>query len=326
MSILLITHDLGVVKYMADKVLVMKNGEIIERGSCQAVLDHPKEEYTQLLMDSYPKGKAVELPQCLGECPEVVSTHNLNVKFSKSKPLFGPCKDFFHALNDVNFTLHEGSTIGILGESGSGKSTLALAILRLIQSTGDIQLLGESISHLNEKGIRPLRCSMQVVFQDPFSSLSPRMSIKEIISEGLHLYGELSPEEIDQKVDDIMVEVGLDPETKHRYPHEFSGGQRQRIAIARAFILNPKVVFLDEPTSALDRAVQMQVLQLLKKLQQHRKLSYVFISHDIHVIKAISHAIMVIKGGEVVEHGEVDEVLENPQHPYTQKLLTATLD
>ena len=326
MSILLITHDLGVVKYLADKVLVMQDGEIVERGETTAILNHPEHDYTRLLMDSYPKGVAVTLCDPITECPVVVTTDDLHVRFNASKPLFGTCKDFFHALKGVNVKLYEGSTLGVLGESGSGKSTLALAILRLIKSTGTIELDGHSISHLSEKALRPLRSSMQVVFQDPFSSLSPRMSVKQIISEGLHLQGELSDAVIDQQVDDIMLEVGLDPETKHRYPHEFSGGQRQRIAIARAFILNPRVVFLDEPTSALDRAVQMQVIELLRKLQEQRKLSYVFISHDIHVIKAISHNLMIIKDGEVVEYGEAKQILENASHPYTQKLLAATLD
>jgi microcin C transport system ATP-binding protein len=326
MSILLITHDLGVVKYLADEVLVMQKGEIVERGETHSILNNPQNAYTQLLMNSYPKGKAVDLGSSIDKCPVIVSTDKLNVRFDIERPLFGKCKHFFHALKDLSFELHEGSTLGVLGESGSGKSTLALAILRLIRSSGEIQLNGQIISGLSEKKLRPLRSAMQVVFQDPFSSLSPRLSAKQIISEGLHLQGNLSKETIDNKVDDIMVEVGLGPETKHRYPHEFSGGQRQRIAIARAFILNPKLVFLDEPTSALDRAVQMQIITLLRKLQKERKLSYVFISHDIHVIKAISHNIMVVKNGEVVEYGPADKVLEKPSHPYTQKLLKATLD
>ena len=326
MSILLITHDLGVVKYLADKVLVMQDGEIVERGDTDGILNNPKHDYTRLLMESYPKGAAVPLCETISQCPAVVSTTDLHVKFNASKPLFGTCKDFFHALKGINVQLNEGSTLGVLGESGSGKSTLALAILRLIKSSGTIELDGHTISHLSEKELRPLRSSMQVVFQDPFSSLSPRMSVKQIISEGLHLQGNLSDAVIDQQVDDIMLEVDLDPATKHRYPHEFSGGQRQRIAIARAFILNPRLVFLDEPTSALDRAVQMQVIELLRKLQEERKLSYVFISHDIHVIKAISHSVMVIKNGEVVEYGKAGDVLQYPSHPYTQKLLAATLE
>ncbi len=334
MSILLITHDLGVVKYLADHVFVMQQGEIVEQGDTHSVLNHPQNDYTKLLMNSWPKGEPVELKA--NDCPVVVETKHLNVIYNKNKPLFGKCKDFFLALENVNFKLQEGRTLGVLGESGSGKSTLALAILKLIDSNGTIELEGRDISKLNDKQVRPLRSRMQVVFQDPFSSLSPRMSAKQIISEGLHLQNlatkndasknKLSEADIDKMVDDIMHEVGLNPDTKHRYPHEFSGGQRQRIAIARAFILNPNLVFLDEPTSALDRAVQMQVINLLRKLQAQRKLSYIFISHDIHVIKAMSHEIMVIKNGEVVEYGDAKSVLENPEHPYTQKLLKATLD
>jgi microcin C transport system ATP-binding protein len=325
MSILLITHDLGVVNYMADRVLVMNQGEIVERGITSDVFQHPQNDYTQLLINSHPSGKPVTLKASNTPSLPIMATESLCVDFPKSKPLFGKCKDFFHALKDINMTLTEGSTLGVLGESGSGKSTLALAMLRLISASGNILFNGDSIAQLNEKQFRPIRCDIQTVFQDPFSSLSPRMSVKQIISEGLHLYGDLTEAESDQKVDNIMNEVGLDPETKHRYPHEFSGGQRQRIAIARAFILNPRVVFLDEPTSALDRAVQMQVIALLRKLQEERRLSYVFISHDIHVIKALSHNIIVIKDGEIVEHGEAKQVLEKPNHAYTKKLLTATL-
>ena len=333
MSILLITHDLGVVKYLADQVFVMQQGEIVEQGNTCDVLNNPQNDYTKLLMDSCPKGEPVELKA--NDCPVVVETKHLNVIYNKNKPLFGKCKDFFLALEDINFKLQEGRTLGVLGESGSGKSTLALAIFKLIESKGVIELDGCDISKLNEKQVRPFRSSMQVVFQDPFSSLSPRMSVKQIISEGLHLQNlsakndasktKLSDDDIDKMVNDIMQEVGLSPDTKHRYPHEFSGGQRQRIAIARAFILNPRLVFLDEPTSALDRAVQMQVINLLRKLQAGRKLSYIFISHDIHVVKAMSHEVMVIKNGQIVEHGNAKRVLDNPEHPYTQKLLKATL-
>jgi microcin C transport system ATP-binding protein len=325
MSILLITHDLGVVNYMAERVLVMNQGEIVERGATKDVFQNPKNDYTKLLINSHPSGEPVSLDQSAGQSAPIMATQSLCVDFPKSRPLFGKCKDYFHALKNIDMTLIEGSTLGVLGESGSGKSTLALAMLKLIFSTGDILLDNKSIAYLNEKELRPIRCEIQTVFQDPFSSLSPRMSVKQIISEGLHLYGKLSEQETDQKVEAIMLEVGLDPNTKHRYPHEFSGGQRQRIAIARALILNPRVVFLDEPTSALDRAVQMQVIALLRKLQEERKLSYVFISHDIHVIKALSHNIIVIKEGVIVERGEATQVLENPTHAYTKKLLTATL-
>ena len=325
MSILLITHDLGVVKYMADKVLIMQQGEIVERGATQQVLNQPNHEYTRLLMTSFPKGAAASICNPMDTCPVVASTENLHVRFFRNKPLFGKSTDFFHALKGVNLQLFEGTTLGVLGESGSGKSTLAMAMLKLIESEGTITLDKQVISKLNDRNLRPMRKMMQVVFQDPFSSLSPRLSVKQIISEGLHLQSELSTNEIDLKVDKMMHEVGLDPSTKHRYPHEFSGGQRQRIAIARAFILNPKLVFLDEPTSALDHAVQMQVVNLLKILQEKRRLSYVFISHDIHVIKSISHFIVVIKNGQIVEYGPTQEIMKNPQNPYTQKLLSATL-
>jgi microcin C transport system ATP-binding protein len=325
MSVLLITHDLGVVKYMADHVLVMKQGEIVESGNAKSLLSNPQVDYTKQLINSHPSGNPVTLAQPIEELPTLLSTHPLGVKFPLSKPLFGRCKDFFHALKQVNIDLKEGTTLGVLGESGSGKSTLALAILRLIESCGDINFDGQKISELDSKSFNPFRRSLQIVFQDPFSSLSPRMSIKQIISEGLHLQGDTDQAEIDTKVIDIMEEVDLDPDMQHRYPHEFSGGQRQRIAIARALILNPRILFLDEPTSALDRAVQMQVIELLRKLQQERQLSYIFISHDIHVVKALSHQIIVIKDGDIVEQGLADVVLNSPSHPYTQKLLTATL-
>jgi len=325
MSVLLITHDLGVVKYMADHVLVMKQGEIIESGDAKSLLSNPQEDYTKQLINSHPSGNPVTLAHPIEELSTLLSTHHLGVKFPLSKPLFGRCKEFFHALKQVDIDLKKGTTLGVLGESGSGKSTLALAILRLIESSGDIHLDGKKVSELDGKSFNAFRRSMQIVFQDPFSSLSPRMSIKQIISEGLHLQGNLDQVDIDTKVINIMEEVDLDPEMQHRYPHEFSGGQRQRIAIARALILNPRMLFLDEPTSALDRAVQMQVIELLRKLQQERQLSYIFISHDIHVVKALSHQIIVIKDGDIVEQGLADVVLNSPSHPYTQKLLTATL-
>lgn len=326
MSILLITHDLGVVNYIADKVLIMNQGEIIERGNTADVFNNPEHDYTKLLINSAPSGEPVELSADIDGLPNIMEARSLAVSFVKSKPLFGKPKDFFYALKEVDVQVKQGSTLGIVGESGSGKSTLAFAMLKLLPSEGNIFLDGEAICSMDEKRIRPFRCDMQVVFQDPFASLSPRMSVKQIISEGLTLHESLSAEDTDQRVRDIMYEVGLDPETRHRYPHEFSGGQRQRISIARALILNPRIVFLDEPTSALDRAVQMQVIELLRKLQQERNLTYVFISHDIHVIRALSHSIIVMKEGEIVERGDAKMILDNPSHPYTQKLLSATLD
>ena len=325
MSILLITHDLGVVNYMADKVVVMHHGDIVERGTTPTLLQNPQHEYTKQLIQCHPSGDPITLDQPIDQQPILMSTRALSVKFPKNKPLLGRCKDFFHALRAIDMQLAQGSTLGIVGESGSGKSTLALAMLRLLAAEGEIFLETNALHLLTEKQMRPLRCDIQIVFQDPFSSLSPRMPIQDIISEGLLLHHTLSKEDINKKVNDIMVEVGLDPATKNRYPHEFSGGQRQRIAIARALILNPKVLFLDEPTSALDRIVQMQVIELLRTLQQQRNLSYVFISHDIEVVKALSHRVIVLKQGEIVEHGNANTVLENPSHPYTQTLLSATL-
>ena len=325
MSILLITHDLGVVNYMADRVLVMNKGKLIEQGEAQALLQQPEHNDTKRLINSQPKGHPVELNHKIDDLPIVMSTQALCVNFPKSKPLWGRCKDFFHALKDINIQLAKGSTLGVVGESGSGKSTLALAMMRLITSTGDITLNGQSIASLKEKQLRPLRTEMQIVFQDPFASLSPRMSAKQIISEGLHLHKALKKEDIDDSVDNIMREVGLDPATQHRYPHEFSGGQRQRIAIARALILNPSIIFLDEPTSALDRTVQVQVIELLRVLQQKRKLSYIFISHDIHVIKSLSHRIIVMKAGKIVENGDTNDIMTRPSHAYTQTLLASTL-
>ena len=330
MNILLITHDLGVVKYSADRVLVMQQGEIVESGTVNTLFSKPEHPYTKQLINNQPSGRAVELPGAIQELSDIMSTQSLCVSFPKSKPLFGRCKDFFHALKNIDITVAKGSTLGIVGESGSGKSTLALAMLKLIPSSGNINIENTSLNNLNEKEIRPLRSDMQIVFQDPFASLSPRMSIDQIISEGLVLHskldGRLDDKAISKKVTDIMNEVGLDPTTRHRYPHEFSGGQRQRIAIARALVLNPKILFLDEPTSALDRTVQMQVINLLRELQLTRGISYVFISHDVHVIKALSHQIAVMKEGEIVEFGDTESVLNKPQHAYTQSLLSATLD
>ncbi len=325
MSILFITHDLGVVRYIADKVIVMRDGQIVERNETQALYEQPQNDYTQLLIDSHPSGDPVAL-----ECPKegqlpIVETQSLCVSFPVYKPLFGRCKHFFHALKSINIKLDEGSTLGVVGESGSGKSTLAYAMMRLLPSNGHILLEGSPIENLTPKEMCSVRRDLQIVFQDPFASLSPRMSIQQIISEGLTLHFSLSKQETERQVIEIMKEVDLDPETRHRYPHEFSGGQRQRISIARALVLNPKVLFLDEPTSALDLAVQAQVIDLLRRLQEKRKLSYIFISHDMQVIKAISHNIVVMKGGDIVEFGNSKQIFAQPSHPYTKTLLEATL-
>jgi microcin C transport system ATP-binding protein len=323
MSILLITHDLGVVKYMADRTLVMKQGEIVEEGITQTIFNYPQHTYTTFLLNSHPDGEPVSVDTNGTEI--LLQTQSLYVRFPTSKPLFGKPKHFFEALKGIDLQIHQGCTLGIVGESGSGKSTLALAILKLIQSDGNITYNKQAINALTEKQIRPLRAAMQIVFQDPFTSLSPRMSAQQIIGEGLQIHKALDEKELAQRVEKIMLEVGLDPDMKNRYPHEFSGGQRQRIAIARALILNPKIIFLDEPTSALDQAVQKQIIDLLRKLQQERRLTYVLISHDFRVIKALSHQIMVLKEGNIVEQGEAAQILTRPSDQYTQDLLSATL-
>ena len=228
-----------------------------------------------------------------------------------------------HAVNDISFSLERGQTLGIVGESGSGKSTLGLAILRLIASQGGIRFEGQQLDALSQQQVRPLRREMQVVFQDPFGSLSPRMSVSQIVGEGLRIHKIGSEQEQEQAIIEALKEVGLDPDTRHRYPHEFSGGQRQRIAIARALVLKPRLILLDEPTSALDRTVQRQVVELLRNLQRKYNLTYLFISHDLAVVKALSHQLMVIKHGQVVEQGDARHIFDAPQHPYTQQLLEA---
>lgn len=326
MSILIITHDLGVVRYIADRILVMKAGEIVEENNTDLLFRQPQHNYTKLLLNSRPSGSPIELGQPLKQLPSILSIENLDVQYAIDKPLFGKPKKIFHGLKSATLEVPVGSTLGIVGESGSGKSTLALAMLRLVHSSGIIHFSGQAIHQLKDTELKPLRKKIQIVFQDPFASLSPRSCVQEIISEGLRLHEPtLSKTEIEKRVMDIMLEVGLDPDARHHYPHEFSGGQRQRIAIARVLILNPKVVFLDEPTSALDYAVQARIINLLRHLQKERNLTYVLISHDINIIKVLSHQIVVLSEGKIIEQNTTDSVLKNPQHPYTQKLLAATL-
>ncbi len=327
MSILLITHDLGVVKKYADKIAIMQAGRLVETGSTYDIFNAPKHEYTQHLLSSTPKGGPVAITTSGDEHElPILEAQQLKVSFPLDKPLWGKPKRWLHAVDNVDISVTKGHTLGIIGESGSGKSTLAMALLRLINSEGEIRFQGEIISGKRESYIRPFRKRMQVVFQDPFASLSPRMTISQIIAEGLHIHSQFDLQTIEEHVIRTLEEVGLDPADRNRYPHEFSGGQRQRVAIARALILEPELLFLDEPTSALDRAVQVQIIDLLRSLQSQKKLSYVFISHDLHIIKAISHDIAVMKDGKIMEYGPAEKVLQAPQHSYTQQLINATLD
>ena len=319
MSILLISHDLNLVRRVAHRVCVMRNGEIVEQAACAEIFSNPQHPYTQELLGAEPSGTPV--PHSPSET--LLETRDLRVWFPIKKGIFQRTADYIKAVDGISFTLQRGQTLGVVGESGSGKSTLGLAILRLINSKGGIFYAGNAIDQLSQKEIRPLRRDIQVVFQDPFGSLSPRMSVSDIIGEGLHIHKMGNAQEQEQAIIAALQEVGLDPDTRHRYPHEFSGGQRQRIAIARALVLKPKLIVLDEPTSALDRTVQRQVVELLRNLQLKYNLTYVFISHDLAVVKALSHHLLVMRQGQVIEQGAAASVFAAPQQTYTQQLLAA---
>lgn len=323
MAVLLITHDLKIVKRMAQRIYVMQAGQIVENGKTSDLLHNPLHEYTKRLLGAQPKGFAVRMP----ENPEdILQINNLSVSFPIQKNFFGQTIKLVDAVKNASFELKQGETLGIVGESGSGKTTLAMAILRLISSSGSINFGSRRIDIIKGEELRHLRREIQIVFQDPFASLNPRMSVAQIVSEGLraHNIGQ-SEEARDKMVCDAVQEVGLDAEVRHRYPHEFSGGQRQRIAIARALILDPRLIILDEPTSALDVIVQAQILDLLKNLQEKRKVSYIFISHDLGVVKSISHKIIVMKNGDIVEQGATDIIFDNPANEYTRKLIAVSI-
>jgi len=319
MALLLISHDLNLVKRVAHRVCVMQRGQIVEQADCQTLFRSPQHPYTQMLIGADPSGQPAANP--VGA--PLLEVNDLRVWFAIKKGVLRKTVDHVKAVDGINFSLPQGQTLGIVGESGSGKSTLGLAILRLISSQGGIRFQGQALEGLNQKAVRPLRRQMQVVFQDPFGSLSPRMSVADIVGEGLRIHRIGSTEEQEAAIIAALEEVGLDPETRHRYPHEFSGGQRQRIAIARALVLKPALILLDEPTSALDRTVQRQVVELLRNLQSKYNLTYLFISHDLAVVKALSHQLMVIKQGQVVEQGDAQAIFQNPQHSYTRQLLEA---
>ena len=317
MSMLFISHNLGIVKKLADKVAVMQDGQIVEFNNKQRIFLRPQQEYTQTLLNSQPSGEPVPLPDTPGI---LLNVNHLDVEVVTQKRLFSSKKK--KIVDNIGFAVHQGETVGIVGESGSGKSTTALAILRLIKSKGDILFDSHPIQNLSGKKLLPFRSRIQVVFQDPFSSLNPRFNVEQIISEGLMTHKKLTKAEREQAVIDIMLEVGLDPEMRFRYPNEFSGGQRQRIAIARALILQPELLILDEPTSSLDHTIQKQIINLLKSLQEKHHLSYLFISHDLALIYSICHQIVVMKDGKIVEQGSREKVFYTPESEYTKVLLS----
>ena len=320
LSMLFITHDLGVVRRIADRVCVMQNGEIVEQGPAAEIFAAPKHPYTQKLLAAEPKGRPDPVP---ADAQEIVRTEHLRVWFPIHAGFLRRTVGHVKAVNDASLSVRSHETLGIVGESGSGKTTLALAILRLIASTGPVVFMGRDLQAETKAALRDLRRDLQIVFQDPFGSLSPRMTVEQIIAEGLGVHGVEPGRDRRQMVAEIMAEVGLDPAAMGRYPHEFSGGQRQRIAIARAMILRPKLVVLDEPTSALDMTVQVQIVELLRSLQRKWGLAYLFISHDLRVVRAMAHKVIVMQNGDVVEAGEGQAVFDAPKAEYTQRLLSA---
>jgi microcin C transport system ATP-binding protein len=321
MSMLFITHDLGIVRKIADRVCVMTKGKIVETGPTKDIFANPQHAYTRHLLAAEPKGK----PPAANEAARPVMTgKDIKVWFPIKKGFFRNTVDNVKAVDGIDVTVRAGQTLGVVGESGSGKTTLGLALARMISSTGTIQFNGRDINQLSFNAMRPLRRELQIVFQDPFGSLSPRMSISEIIEEGLKIHEpKLSPDQRDERVVDVLKEVGLDAATRHRYPHEFSGGQRQRVAIARAMVLNPRFVMLDEPTSALDMSVQAQVVDLLRSLQAKHDLAYLFISHDLKVIRALANDVIVMRNGRIVEAGPSEQIFGSPQTDYTRALISA---
>jgi microcin C transport system ATP-binding protein len=324
MAMLLITHDLGVVRRMADRVYVMSKGCIVEEGRTADVFERPQHPYTRHLMSAEPKG---DPPRPPANAPVVLETRDLRVWFPIKRGLLRRTVDYVKAVDGLSLKLRAGETVGVVGESGSGKTTLGLALLRLVSSQGPIAYVGKRIDGFDSRQMRPLRKEMQIVFQDPFGSLSPRLSVGQIIGEGLTIQSPgMSWDERRVRVGAALTEVGLDPDAQDRYAHEFSGGQRQRIAIARAMVLEPKFVLLDEPTSALDMSVQAQIVDLLRDLQRRHDLAYLFISHDLKVVRALSNYVVVLKNGKVVEEGPADEIFLNPKAPYTKALLAAAFD
>jgi microcin C transport system ATP-binding protein len=324
MAMLMITHDLGIVNTVAHRVAVMQNGRLVEQDSVEKILNAPTHPYTQALLAAEPRGRKPAVPE---SAPIVLQAAKLRVWFPIKKGLFKRTVDHVKAVDDIDLRVRQGQTLGVVGESGSGKTTLGLALLRLQESTGSIRFEGRDLQSLKKKTLQRLRREIQIVFQDPYGSLSPRMSVAQIIGEGLTVHDICpDPQERERLIIDTLLEVGLDPDSRHRYPHEFSGGQRQRISIARAMILRPKLVILDEPTSALDRTVQSQIIDLLRDLQANHALTYLFISHDLSVVRAMSDEIMVMKDGRIVEHGATEQIVNDPRQAYTRDLMAAAFE
>ncbi|WP_192183722.1 ABC transporter ATP-binding protein [Mesorhizobium amorphae] len=324
MAIVFITHDLGIVRRFADRVYVMRQGEVVEEGDAEALFASPQHAYTKMLLAAEPTGSKAPPP---ANAPVLLEGRNVEVVFRIGGGFLSGEPLMLRAVDRISIRLQRNQTIGIVGESGSGKSTLGRALLRLLPSDGLIRFGDRDISGADRQAMRPLRREMQLVFQDPFGSLSPRMTVGQVITEGLLVHEpNLSGKQRDQRAVEALLEVGLDPNSRNRYPHEFSGGQRQRIAIARAMILKPKLVVLDEPTSALDRSVQKQIVELLRKLQADHGLSYLFISHDLAVVRAMADYIIVMKQGKIVEEGPTEAIFSNPQAAYTQTLMNAAID
>ena len=321
MAIVFITHDLGIVRRIADRTYVMRGGEVVEHGRTETLFTAPQHAYTRMLINAEPSGRKTPSPT---DSPVVLDARNIEVVFDLSSGLFGRNRHVLRAVDGVDLHVRAGETIGIVGESGSGKSTLGRAILRLQPASGLVRFEDRNLMPLDRSAMRPLRRKLQMVFQDPFGSLSPRMTSGEIVTEGLLVHEPaISRRDRDRRAARAFEEVRLDPAWRNRFPHEFSGGQRQRIAIARAMILHPKLVVLDEPTSALDRSVQKEIVDLLRDLQQRHDLAYVFISHDLAIVRALSDEILVMKSGKVVERGPVDQIFDNPREEYTRALIAA---
>jgi microcin C transport system ATP-binding protein len=321
MAMLLITHDLGIVRKMAGRVCVMTKGEIVEHGAVAEVFARPRHPYTQMLLAAEPKGLPVVTDPA---APLLLQARDLKVHFPIQAGLLRRTVDYVRAVDDVNLDIKAGHTLGVVGESGSGKTTLGLALLRLIKSQGSIRFDGGELQGLSWRAMRPYRRAMQMVFQDPFASLSPRLSVFQIVAEGLGVHG-IAPGAAERRalIAQALTDVGLDPASMDRYPHEFSGGQRQRIAIARALALRPRLLVLDEPTSALDMSVQAQIVDLLRDLQRRHGLAYLFISHDLRVVRALADEVMVMRDGKVVERGRAEQIFTAPRTPYTRALIAA---